>query len=392
MTDIKDVESTEVEKNLIDKYKDSDKNLSEINSDGDCINKALNIYNESDTNQSLNNNFVSGHSLSFTSPIPIPIPSSSNSINYENSFSSSYFSSSSLASSNSSLSSSLDSNQHVYSPPVAINTDYNLNNPFSNNYKNNSYWVSESLSPKSAPSLLNYKSEKSLLINNNNSKDNNNNNKNDIKIENSSLDYKPKSESPLKESIIPQNQEDNIVKNITPKLSLLTLKEQSENKNEIKKMQSNDNKLILEKETKNDVKEGEILLPFVQKPKIDTSVSTNSQTTSEKKSIIIKPVISPSSSYEKALPIFPQNMKEDNKESSLPITLLKSSNDNPHSSSLPIANGNNNELPLLSSRPRRRRQRKDISDCNEFLKNRLTDPTLPIQIRKRYQYYIDSNF
>ncbi|OUM63520.1 hypothetical protein PIROE2DRAFT_20660 [Piromyces sp. E2] len=367
----------------------------EKNSDGDNFNKEVNIYSEGNPHH--RSNSLGNQDLSFTSPIPIP--SASVSINYENSLSSSYLSSStlsnnhsssSLTSTSSSLSSSsFDSNQALFSPPIAINTEYNPNNPFIANYKNRNYWIPESFSPQSAPTLMNYKNEKSFLttkksslfitttnnnsdINTTNSNDNTTTNLTNTKIEN---------ENKLKEKSPQKTDEDNIDK-ITYDLSLLTLNEKTE-KREGGNIPKDTSSSTTVPDSKEDSKE--IELPNV-KPKIDTSSSTI-------KGIIIKPIISPSSSYEKALPIFPKQIEDDSRDE-LPIaTVPQSKTDNalPVSATLPIASGNSNELPLLSARPRRRRQRKDISDCNEFLKNRLLDPTLPLPIRKRYQYYIDNN-
>jgi len=369
---------------------------SEKNSDGDNFSKEINIYNEGSHHHISTS--LENKDSSFTSPIPIP--SASKPINYENSLSSSYLSSSSLSNNHSSSSltstssslssSSLDSNQALFSPPIALNTEYNPNNPFSNNYKNRNYWMPESFSPQSAPTILNYKNEKSFMTmkrnslfvttTNNNNNNNNNETNTTTNINNNTTDItdnKTENDTKSKEKLSSSIGESSIDK-ITYDLSLLTLNEKSKEQEKV-----NENTNSTDVQNSKDAKEVE--LPFM-KPKIDTS---------NKKGIIIKPIISPSSSYEKALPIFPKQEEDMNDE--LPIVTLPLSNETktdnaiPASSALPIAGGNSNELPLLSARPRRRRQRKDISDCNEFLKNRLLDPTLPLPIRKRYQYYIDNN-
>jgi len=169
MAEIKDNITTENEESL----KDKDNTISEKKSDNDNFNNGINIYSEMEFNNNNKFNEIElNNNVSFTSPIPIP--SSSKSVDYENSLSSSYLSSSTFSNnhssssltSSSSLSSSslnsLESNQAVYSPPTSNNAEFNPNNPFSNNYKNRNYWMSESFSPQSAPTFLNYKNEKSF--------------------------------------------------------------------------------------------------------------------------------------------------------------------------------------------------------------------------------------
>jgi len=502
MAEIKDNITTENAESL----KDKENTISEKKSDNDNFNNGINIYNEMEfSNKNKHNEIELTNNVSFTSPIPIP--SSSKSVDYENSLSSSYLSSSTFSNnhssssltSSSSLSSSslnsLESNQAVYSPPTINNAEFNPNNPFSNNYKNRNYWMSESISPKSAPTFLNYKNDKSfsamkrtsLLLSNNNTKSNTLNHKTEKEEKDKFKNKNEESKISIKNNLTPINQDiavySNEIDKITYDLSSLTLNEKSLTKNlnvsknkrnnENNKNNENSNSVFDEKENskgkksnenntrndnlKNDSKEEKVksekneVLPLV-KPTTDTSVEKL------KEPIIIKPIISPSSSFEKALPIFtnnsldkslplpivsnnesdsnevlsnikndPKEEKNESEKNEIVLPLAKptidtsveklkepiiikpiispsstfekalpifTDNSSDNTIPLPIVSSNesnSNELPLLSTRTRRRRQRKDISDCNEFLKNRLQDPTLPIHIRKRYQYYIDNN-